>query len=249
MYNITNKKIKFNYRYCYFLNKNLDFFSINYVIFYCINLVNVLDLLNLIFLKTKDIQEKKLNNNIKNILVIDSRVKKENNIQISQFLNISEFVSNKQKEIYFKKFTRCSFFLTNNLILQKQFSVQNLYYSKLDKIFNIHFLKIKSLGNIFFIQYRIYGLGFKIKKSSFLNGRLLRFEIGFGHGIYYKLPIKIKCLKRKRRFFFFSNDYHYLIFVKNHIDNLKLLNPYKIRGLKDTKYEIKMKKGKKQAKK
>ena len=110
-------------------------------------------------------------------------------------------------------------------------------------------MKIKSIGNIFFIQYRIYGLGFKLKKSSLFNGRLLRFEIGFGHGIYYKLPTNIKCLKRKRRFFFYSNDYHNLIFVKNHINNLKSLNPYKIRGLKDVKYEIKMKKGKKQSKK
>jgi len=164
-------------------------------------------------------------------------------------LNISEFVCNEQKEIYFKEFTRSSFFLLNNLILQKHFIIEKLYYKKLDKFFNAHFMKIKSIGNIFFIQYRIYGLGFKLKKSSLVNGRLLRFEIGFGHGIYYKLPINIKCLKRKRRFFFYSNDYHYLIFVKNHIDNLKLLNPYKIRGLKDVKYEIKMKKGKKQSKK
>lgn len=243
------KKVCFNYQYYFFFIKNLEFFSLNYVFLYFTILSNILNLLNLIFFKKINIQEKKLNKNQKNLLVIDSRVKKENSIQISQFFSISEFVCNEQKEIYSKKFTRSSFFLKNNLILQKHFLIQKLYYKRLDKLFNVHFMKIKSIGSIFFIQYRIYGLGFKLKKSSLINGRLLRFEIGFGHGIYYKLPINIKCLKRKRRFFFFSDDYHYLNFVKNHIDNLKLLNPYKIRGLKNVKYEIKMKKGKKQSKK
>jgi ribosomal protein L6P/L9E len=120
---------------------------------------------------------------------------------------------------------------------------------KLDKIFYNYFLKIKNLGNFFFIQYRVYGLGFRIKYSSLNNSRSLCFEIGYGHGIYYILPLEVKCLKRKRRFLIFSNDLQILNYTKMHIDNLKLLNPYKIRGLKDLKYEIKMKKGKKQSKK
>ena len=246
-----NKHIKYNYQYYFFLNKNLQFFFANYFVLYFFILSNILNLLNLIFFKKLNIEENKIKFDSKNVLAIDSRVvQKENSIKISKFLNISEFVmSIQQKEIYFKKFTRFSFFLKNNLILQKQFIVSELYYKKLNKIFNSYFMKIKTLGNVFFVQYRIYGLGFKLKKSSLNNGRLIRFEIGFGHGIYYKLPTKIKCLKRKRRFFFYSDDYNYLVFVKNHIDNLKLLNPYKIRGLKNIKSEIKMKKGKKQSKK
>ena len=219
MYNI--QKVNFNYQYYFFFIKNLEFFSLNYVLLYFITLSNILNLLNLIFIKKNIIQEKKLNKNSKNLLVINSRIKKENKVQILQFLNISEFVYNEQKEIYSKKFIRSSFFLKNNLILQKQFIIEKLYYKRLDKFFNAYFMKIKSIGNIFFIQYRIYGLGFKLKKSSLFNGRLLRFEIGFGHGIYYKLPTNIKCLKRKRRFFFYINYYNNLIFFKNHINNLK----------------------------
>ena len=161
MYNI--QKVNFNYQYYFFFIKNLEFFSLNYVLLYFITLSNILNLLNLIFIKKNIIQEKKLNKNSKNLLVINSRIKKENKVQILQFLNISEFVYNEQKEIYSKKFIRSSFFLKNNLILQKQFIIEKLYYKRLDKFFNAYFMKIKSIGNIFFIQYRIYGLGFKLK--------------------------------------------------------------------------------------
>ena len=124
MYNI--QKVNFNYQYYFFFIKNLEFFSLNYVLLYFITLSNILNLLNLIFIKKNIIQEKKLNKNSKNLLVINSRIKKENKVQILQFLNISEFVYNEQKEIYSKKFIRSSFFLKNNLILQKQFIIEKL---------------------------------------------------------------------------------------------------------------------------
>jgi hypothetical protein len=247
MYN--TQLIKFNYQYYFLFNKKLNFIFLNYFNLSFIFIVNILTLLNVIFLKKEIIKEKNLNQFSKNILVIESRLKKEKNSEYLKLLNISEFVSSGQKEIYFKNYQRISFFLKNNLILQKKFINEKFYFLKLNKTLNLYFMKAKSFGTTFFIQYRIYGLGFKIKKSNFLNGRCLRFDIGFGHGIYYKLPIHIKCLKRKRRFLLYSNDFHYLIFVKNHIDKLKVLNPYKIRGLKDIKYQIKIKKGKKQSKK
>jgi hypothetical protein len=243
------KPIKFDYQYYFFLNKKLNFIFLHYFNLYFIFILDILTLLNLIFLKKKLIKEKNLNQFSKNILVIESRLKKEKNSEYLKLLNVSEFVSSRQKEIYLKSYQRISFFLKTNLILQKKFINEKFYFLKLNETLNLYFMRAKTLGTIFFIQYRIYGLGFKIKKSNFLNGRSLRFDIGFGHGIYYKLPIEIKCLKRKRRFLLYSNDFHYLIFVKNHIDKLKVLNPYKIRGLKDIKYQIKIKKGKKQSKK
>ncbi len=212
-----------------------------------------------IFLNYKDITSKKNsliskenNNNIFiTTLVKTSRIHKDF-IEINfNYLNISEFVfSNKQKEIYYNS-NREIYFLKTNLVIFKKFSITlNLNYeNKINKNFYNYFFKIKNLGNFFFVQYRIYGLGFKIKKSYLSGTRSLRFEIGFGHGIYYILPCNVKCLKRKRRFFLFSNDFSQLQFVKSHIDKFKLLNPYKIRGLKDLKREIKMKKGKKQSKK
>jgi hypothetical protein len=253
MYNLLGRKINFDYYFYFFFNNDIKFFYFfDVYMIYFLKMDHILNLLNQIFLKKlKLIQEKKCNNfNNNNILVKKSRLKKEKKYQILKFLNISEFVySEKQKEIYLKKFNRITFFISSNLILQKKFIEEKFYFLKLNKIFNLFFMKIKTLGNIFFIQYRIYGLGFKIKKSALLNTRSLRFDLGLGHGIYYKLPFEIKCLKRKRRFLLYSNNFPYLVFIKNHIDKFKLLNPYKIRGLKDLKNEIKMKKGKKQSKK
>ncbi len=198
-------------------------------------------------------KENRNNNNkiIINNLVKVGRINKHFTEVNFNYLNISEFVSsNKQNEIYFNS-NRKIYFLKNNLVIFKKFStsLDLNYEKKINKVFYNYFFKIKNLGNFFFVQYRIYGLGFKIKKSYLAGTRSLRFEIGFGHGIYYMLPSNVKCLKRKRRFFLFSDNFSELQFVKNHINRFKLLNPYKIRGLKDLKKQIKMKKGKKQSKK
>jgi hypothetical protein len=244
-----------------FLKFNDNFFLIftNYLIllkFFYFNISfiennSMIDLLKFIEInKQQLLQKEKKFFNISEFLVKEGRVKKECLNEDLNFLNISEFVSQIQKEIYLKNNFRRTYFLKNNLIIQKNFFFNKRYYFlKLDKIFYNYFLKIKNLGNFFFIQYRVYGLGFRIKYSSLNNSRSLCFEIGYGHGIYYILPLEVKCLKRKRRFLIFSNDLQILNYTKMHIDNLKLLNPYKIRGLKDLKYEIKMKKGKKQSKK
>lgn len=251
-----NTKLRsFNYDCYFFLYKNVEFFFyFNIYMIYFIKLQNVLNLLNLIFLEKLLLicdQEKKLKGSMNNVLVKEGRLKKEKKYEIFNFLNISEFVySHKQKEIYLNRFNiRIGFFLNNHLVLQKKFIDDKFYFLKLNKIFNLFFMKIKTLGTIFFVQYRIYGLGFKIKKSGLLNGRSIRIDIGFGHSIYYRLPSVIKFLKRKRHFLLYSTNFTHLVFVKNHINNFKLLNPYKIRGLKDLKYDIKMKKGKKQSKK
>lgn len=195
-------------------------------------------------------KENNLLNLRKNSLVYQSRViKKKEYTKFFSLLNISEFVVNKQKEIYLRSNNRKLFLLKANLIFQKKFIFDLLYFNKLNKSIYNYFFKIKNLGNFFFLQYRIFGLGFKIKRSSLLNSRGLRFEIGFGHGIYYALPTMVKCLRRKRRFFIFSSDLMQLNYIKKHINDFKHLNPYKIRGLKDVKLHVKMKKGKKQAKK
>lgn len=194
-------------------------------------------------------KEKLLNKLNFNSLVIEGQVSKKTVSQKFELLNISEFVFSKQKEIYLNNKKRKIFILNQNLVLHKKFIFEINNHLKLDKIIYNYFLKIKNLGNFFFIQYRIFGLGFKIKKSSLQNIRSLRFEIGFGHSIYYPFPNDIKCLRRKRRFFIFGYNLTRINYIKKHINKFKLLNPYKIRGLKDLKYQIKMKKGKKQSKK
>ncbi len=230
--------------------KNFCLFKFNILFF-----LNPLHSYNNIFFNYNDKNSEKKallskENNINNLVKI-GRINKHFTEVNFNYLNISEFVfPNKQKEIYYNS-NREVYFLKTNIVIFKKFSTTlNLNYEKrINKNFYNYFFKIRNLGNFFFVQYRIYGLGFKIKKSYLSGTRSLRFEIGFGHGIYYILPSNVKCLKRKRRFFLFSNDFNQLQFIKSHIDKFKLLNPYKIRGLKDLKRQIKMKKGKKQSKK
>lgn len=246
----------FHFYYNNFINITLKNFSLFNILFFfkpSFSYNNFFFNSNYVNLKKSSLNYKEKNNNniVINNLVKKGRINK-NFSQINfNYLNISEFVSlNKQNEIYYNS-KRKVYFLKTNLIIFKKFStVLNLNdEKKINKNFYNYFFKIKNLGNFFFVQYRIYGLGFKIKKTYLFNTRSLRFEIGFGHGIYYILPSNVKCLKRKRRFFLFSDNFNELQFVKNHINKFKLLNPYKVRGLKDLKKQLKMKKGKKQSKK
>lgn len=118
----------------------------------------------------------------------------------------------------------------------------NSLLTKLLKIF------LKGLSQGFFCEFRIFGLGFKVKKSSYKTGHSLKFDLGYSHILRIELPHNIKFFRVKRRFLLFSNDYFILTIFKKHIYNFRLLNPYKLRGLKLTGMVYKSKQGKKQNK-
>lgn len=156
------------------------------------------------------------------------------------------------QEPYF--FFDFSYKLGENLFLYKNFylNFNNIMKTHLvfKRNFNNFFFKYGlNEDNFFFVKYRLYGLGFKMKKIVFQNQRLLSFEIGLGHRVVYLLPEVVKCFKRKRHFFIFSNKQFILNNISLHFSKFKSLNPYKIRGIKDVKLNMKMKKGKKQGQK
>ena len=109
-------------------------------------------------------------------------------------------------------------------------------------------LFLKGISQGFFIEFRIIGLGFRVKKSGFSMTRSLKFDLGYSHTIRLILPKNIKIARVKRRFFIFSNDLNTVNIFSRQIKLLKQLNPYKLRGLKISNEELKMKPGKKQTK-
>jgi hypothetical protein len=115
-----------------FLKFNDNFFLIftNYLIllkFFYFNISfiennSMIDLLKFIEInKQQLLQKEKKFFNISEFLVKEGRVKKECLNEDLNFLNISEFVSQIQKEIYLKNNFRRTYFLKNNLIIQKNF--------------------------------------------------------------------------------------------------------------------------------
>jgi hypothetical protein len=97
-----------------------------------------------------------------------------------------------------------------------------------------------------YFHYRLFGLGFRIKKSFLNTWRNIKLELGFSHILYYFLPLNVKFLRRKRRFLIFGNDINLLEIVNFDLLRLRHLNCYKIRGMKEVRLNIKMKQGKKQ---
>lgn len=109
-------------------------------------------------------------------------------------------------------------------------------------------LFLKGISQGFFVEFRVIGLGFRVKKSGFSMTRSLKFDLGYSHTIRLILPKNVKIGRVKRRFFIFSNDLGTVNVFSRQIKLLKQLNPYKLRGLKVSSEELKMKPGKKQTK-
>jgi hypothetical protein len=102
-------------------------------------------------------------------------------------------------------------------------------------------------SNYFFCEFKILGLGLRLKKASELNLKTIRLDLGYGHYIDYFLPLEIKCIRRKKKFVIFSYDLLMLNNVIRHLEDLKPLNPYKVRGLKNIRRVLILKVGKKQS--
>jgi ribosomal protein L6P/L9E len=109
-------------------------------------------------------------------------------------------------------------------------------------------LFLKGLIQGFFLEFRIIGLGFRVKRSGFFQTRSLRFDIGFSHLIRIVLPKRVRIGRVKKRFFIFCNDWQTINIFTRQVKLFKILNPYKLRGLRPSDLMLKMKQGKKQTK-
>jgi len=152
---------------------------------------------------------------------------------------------------FFKKLSYFSLFLQSknfNFLAEANFRYKNFQNSILSFNF-VTFLNnnwSNSL-NYFFCEFKILGLGLRLKKASELNLKTIRLDLGYGHYIDYFLPLEIKCIRRKKKFVIFSYDLVMLNNVIRNLEDLKPLNPYKIRGLKNIRKTLVVKIGKKQS--
>jgi hypothetical protein len=196
---------------------------------------------------------------ISNIKILDSEYKK----LVNKGKKLSLEVKHWNNTIY--KFSKYNFFLNffflrltffSFLLQSKNFNFMfnhNFYYTRFKKNFlNFNLLPSTSLGwgftdIYFFCEFRIIGLGLRFKRSFKNNLKAIKFDLGLGHFIYYFLPLQVKCIRRKKKFVIFSYDLLCLNNIIKHFEFFKPLNPYKIRGLKNVRKNVKIKIGKKQS--
>jgi ribosomal protein L6P/L9E len=161
----------------------------------------------------------------------------------NSFININYFLGCN----YFKPYGVSYFYDLNIFYIPKLVgaSKTSLIFIILIKQIN---LLLKGMIQGFFVEYKIIGLGFKVKKTEFEQLKILKFDIGYSHYIKFILPENIFFFRIKKRFLLFSNDLMTLNLVSKQIKNLRKLNPYKLRGLKNEKDFFRIKPGKKQNK-
>jgi large subunit ribosomal protein L6 len=103
------------------------------------------------------------------------------------------------------------------------------------------FIKSKIKNNLrgYCLILNLIGLGFTM---TIWKKKELRFNIGYNHLIYYKIPKGIIIISKSRRnLYLFSNSYFFLKKIGTEIKSFRLLSIYKLKGIKD-KNELYIKK-------
>lgn len=75
----------------------------------------------------------------------------------------------------------------------------------------------------------LIGLGFSVTAKN----NVLRFNVGFNHSIYYKIPDGIIVRSKRKSLFIFSNSFFLLRKVVVDLKNFRKLSPYKLKGIKE----------------
>lgn len=88
---------------------------------------------------------------------------------------------------------------------------------------------IKGFLRGFCIILEIIGLGFSVTS----NNKELRFNIGYNHSIFYKIPENIKICSKRKFLFLYSYCFFILKNVVTDIKNFRKLNVYKLKGIKE----------------
>jgi hypothetical protein len=143
--------------------------------------------------------------------------------------------------------------LSEKIIFNNTFSINNkIKMSKL-KIFltSLRYSDVNNFG--FFVRFRIVGLGYRVRRIFFNNlnninklSRVLRFDVGYSHCIFYKMPNDVGVCVKKKKFIIYSLKPNLLSFVLYQIMKLRKLNKYKQKGILPEHLKIKLKSGKKQ---
>jgi len=126
----------------------------------------------------------------------------------------------------FKKNEKISFI--NKIKNSKDF----FFFEKNKNFFSIR----KQLQNIYISNIRgfvclldLIGLGFSVTAKQ----NILRFNVGFNHSIYYKIPQDVIVRSKRKSLFIFSNSFFSLRKVVVDLKNFRKLSVYKLKGIKE----------------
>lgn len=75
----------------------------------------------------------------------------------------------------------------------------------------------------------LIGLGFSVTAK----GEILRFNVGFNHSIYYKIPKEVIVRSKRKSLFLFSHSFFILRKVLVDLKNFRKLSIYKLKGIKE----------------
>lgn len=126
-------------------------------------------------------------------------------------------------------------FIENNLMVFNNSLKNEKINFYFDKSASCSLLK-KQLKHIYISNARgficileLIGLGFSVTVKE----NILRFNVGFNHSIYYKIPNNVTIKSKRKTLFVFSNCFFSLRKVIVDLKNFKKLSIYKLKGIKE----------------
>lgn len=121
----------------------------------------------------------------------------------------------------------------NNVIFFNKINNSNCIF--LDSSKNFFSIK-KKLQNFYISNIRgfvclleLIGLGFSVTAKQ----NVLRFNVGFNHSIYYKVPQDVIVRSKRKSLLVFSNSFFSLRKVVVDLKNFRKLSIYKLKGIKE----------------
>ncbi len=162
-------------------------------------------------------------------------IKKVNNIEINyNYYNF--FLFNKILNVKY------SFSLNFNFYFLKKNLINNFYFKYFvdrSKFLNILKKSFLHVTRGFCIHLELIGLGYTVTVKKKKN--LIRFNIGYNHSVYYKIPENIIISSKRRRLYLFSYSFFLIKKVCVDLKNFRKLSVYKLKGIKE-KNELYIKK-------
>lgn len=127
---------------------------------------------------------------------------------------------------YNKKKKFLSFFLAEKSVEEK-ISLLNIktFFSMKKKIQDFLISNIRG----FICILELVGLGFSVTSKN----DILRFNVGFNHSIYYKIPKEVIVRSKRKTIFLFSHSFFILRKVIVDLKNFRKLSVYKLKGIKE----------------
>lgn len=137
------------------------------------------------------------------------------------------FVKTKKFDISYKKREKVLSFFSKEDFFERKVSLLNIktFFSMKNKMQKFFVSNIRG----FICILELIGLGFSVTAKD----SVLRFNVGFNHSIFYKIPKEVSVRSKRKSLFLFSNSFFILRKVIVDLKNFKKLSIYKLKGIKE----------------